>query len=281
MSHTGITDKEKIIQHKKAAIRKINAFMEKCIDSDDDKLLKKADLISYWLESFSMYVDFEDRFDSTKIIRYSRGNIIRVNFGFNIGKELGGMHFAVVLDNDNKHSADVLTVIPLSSTEGRSVHPRCVDLGTELFEKANAVQVQLRKRAIEELEEINKIKAGIDAAYNIIENSSEDVRVENEKQFFEIRQNREDMSKKISELRDSLKIIERNDKEILKMKTGSMAVMNQITTISKQRIFTPKKSTDFLYDISLSANAMDKIDDKLRELYGHRKTANLQNKPVD
>ena len=73
-------------------------------------------------------------------MRYNRGNVLRVNFGFNVGKELGGLHLALVLDNDNKRNADVITVIPLSSTDGRAVHERSVDLGTELYKKINQLQ---------------------------------------------------------------------------------------------------------------------------------------------
>lgn len=61
--------------------------------------------------------------------------------------------------------------------------------------------------------------------------------------------------------------LERNNREIQKLKSGSMAVINQITTVSKQRIYTPKRSEDFLYGISLSPTAMDKINEKLKELY--------------
>lgn len=75
------------------------------------------------------------------------------------------------------------------------------------------------------------------------------------------------MLEKKNELEKSLGIIRRNMKEFVKMKSGSMAVINQITTISKQRIYTPKRSEDFLYGISLSPAAMDKINIKLKELF--------------
>lgn len=113
----------------------MNSLLESYISDGSTDLLKKTNLISYWLEDFVKYISFEDKFDSTKLMRYNRGNVLRVNFGFNVGKELGGLHLAVVLDNDNKRNADVITVIPLSSTDGRAVHERSVDLGTELYEK--------------------------------------------------------------------------------------------------------------------------------------------------
>lgn len=73
--------------------------------------------------------------------------------------------------------------------------------------------------------------------------------------------------RKISDLENSISIIQRNKNEISRLKKGSMAIVNQVTTISKQRIYTPKRSEDFLYGISLSASAMNKINDRLKELY--------------
>ena len=64
-----------------------------------------------------------------------------------------------------------------------------------------------------------------------------------------------------------LTALEEHQKELERMKLGSMAVVNQITTVSKQRIYIPKKSTDFLYGITLSTSAMDKINEKLKKLY--------------
>lgn len=72
---------------------------------------------------------------------------------------------------------------------------------------------------------------------------------------------------RVEDLENEIEIIKRNNDEIAKMKSGSMAVINQITTISKQRIFTPKKSQDFLYGITLSTTAMEKINTKIQELY--------------
>jgi len=43
----------------------------------------------------------------------------------------------------------------------------------------------------------------------------------------------------------------------------------QITTISKMRIYNPRYKGDFLQGIKLSTGSMDKINIKLRELYLH------------
>lgn len=262
--------KEEVIQHKKKAIKKLNSLLEDYILSGDKVLLKKTNLISYWLESFSTYIGFEDSFKPNKLIRYSRGDVIRLNFGFNIGKEFGGLHYAVVIDNDNKRNADVITVIPLSSSDGKPIHPRSVDLGTELFEKISAVQKNLLSSAIQELNELKKADSAFKATIEILKNFEP----ESEKQSPKLATTLEDairyqseVSEKIQQTEKSRAIIERNSQEIAKLKIGSMAVTNQITTVSKQRIYTPKHSEDFLYGISLSAPAMDKINAKLKELF--------------
>lgn len=261
--------KDDVIAHKKNAIRKVNNLLESYINSEESESLKKADLISYWLESFTSYVSFEERFDPSRLLNYKRGDVIRVNFGFNVGKELGGLHFAVVIDNETKRNAHVLTVVPLSSTDGRDIHSRNVDLGTELFTKVSDVQKKLIDDAQERLKLIvqnaNALTTAVDLLKDVEtteQNSSEldaklqDV-IERTKQLYE--------EKDLVE--NQIQRMERNEKEIQKMKAGSMAVINQITTISKQRIYTPKRSEDFLYNISLSPTAMDKINEKIKEQY--------------
>lgn len=260
--------KEDVIQNKKSAIKSMNKLLESYINSGDEHLLKKANLLSYWIKTFSDYVGFEEKFDSRKLINYSRGDVIRVNFGFNVGKELGGLHFAVVLDNDNKQSADVLTVVPLSSTDGRVVHERSVDLGMELYEKVRATQEALLKNAKNEIEEIKKFQDTITKTLELVD-SQENVDGNGDRLIAvsRILENKKEIEDKIETLTSELEILKRNDNEIAKMKSGSMAVTNQITTVSKQRIFTPKKSQDFLYGITLSTTAMEKINGKILELY--------------
>ena len=55
--------------------------------------------------------------------------------------------------------------------------------------------------------------------------------------------------------------------EISRMKEGSVALVNQITTISKMRIFDPRNLKGVLAGISLSEENMEKINQKMKELY--------------
>lgn len=261
--------KEDVIKHKKAAIRKLNSQLESFISMEDESHLKKVDLISYWLGSFSDYITWEESFDPNKLINYSRGNVLQVNFGFNVGKELGGLHYAIVLDNDSKRSSDVITVVPLSSTDGRQVHERSVNLGTELYEKVTSVQNKLLNDTKTQIDETKKFQAALQSSITLLKHSLQETCLsdEHKKKYDEVTLLKEEVDSRLIELSKRMSIIVRNQDEIDKMKSGSMAVTNQITTISKQRIYKPKRSTDFLYGISLSSSAMDKINEKLKELY--------------
>lgn len=55
--------------------------------------------------------------------------------------------------------------------------------------------------------------------------------------------------------------------EISSIKSGSIALVNQITTISKIRIYDPKSKFDVLHNIRLSFENLDAIDTKIRELF--------------
>lgn len=255
---------EDVIQNKKKAIESLNALLESLINDPSEQHLKKANLISYWLKDFSSYIKFEEKFSPERLIRYSRGNVIRANLGFNVGKEMGGLHYAVILDNDNKRNADVVTIIPLSSTDGRIVHKRNVDIGTELYEKAYVRQENLITEAQKELSEYQHTKI----LFNKLIEAMSSVSGETVQHNIELAKTEiEKLESREKDLQNSILILNAHSKEISKMKSGSMAVINQIRTISKQRIYTPKKSEDFLYNVSLSASAMDKINSKLKELF--------------
>lgn len=56
-------------------------------------------------------------------------------------------------------------------------------------------------------------------------------------------------------------------REISNMKKGSIAHVDQITTISKMRIYNPKSTGDALYNIKLSNESLTLIDNKIKELF--------------
>lgn len=240
--------KEDVIQHKKSAIKKLNHLLETYIASPSH--LKKANLVSYWLESYSEYLQWEEDFDPTQIIAYKRGDVIKANFGFNIGSEHGGLHYAVVLDANNKQRSPVVTVLPLCSGTENSVYERDVYLGNELYTKVSSKHKLLLESATQKLNQSTQI---LDALCRTNTSSVEPL--------INTLQLQQD------ELKNDIALLHKYRIEISNMKEGSIAMMEQITTISKMRIYVPRKSSDILYGISFSAPAMEKINKQLQALF--------------
>ena len=120
------------ISHKDSALKRLDLSFNKHIEA---KEYKKSHLLSYWITDFSNYHDEEKTFDSSSLKTFKRGDIVKVNLGFNIGNELGGLHYCVVLNkNDNPYSG-TLNVIPLSSfKENKKFNDStCINLGDELY----------------------------------------------------------------------------------------------------------------------------------------------------
>lgn len=262
--------KEEIKSHKNKSLSDLSVFLDKLIDSGIPSDSKRADLISYWLKDFQRYISQENTFNASKIKAYKRGDVIKVNLGFNIGSEQGGLRYAIVLDKDNKHNAKTITVIPLTSQkEEKNVYERDVELGRELYNR-------LKSKYDSSLDEITKKRSAyqknlqtatslLNALSNIKFNESENPTLE-----LAISQTKEmiDASgEAISFLSEEENNLEKIKSELHKMKDGSIAKIEQITTISKQRIFDPKGSMDVLSGIRFSNSAMDKINEKIKELY--------------
>ena len=55
--------------------------------------------------------------------------------------------------------------------------------------------------------------------------------------------------------------------KVAKMKSGSIALADQIVTVSKLRIYDPCSSKDLLYGIKVSDDTMNKLDEKIKQLY--------------
>lgn len=224
--------KENISNHVDLSIKQIKKLMYSYLDNPDTA--SKADKLAYWLEDYNRLLTFEDSFNPTFLKKYKRGDIIKVNLGYNIGNEEGGLHYCVVVDKNNSQSSGIITVIPLTSYKGKDLHFSSVFLGDEIYknfkEKYNKLLTELSQK-------INSV--------NVKTSTSEEIK---------------------SAL-DDLTFIRKMDSEMLKMKKGSIALVSQITTISKQKIYDPKKNKDVLSGLRLSDESLDLINNKLKKLY--------------
>lgn len=263
--------KDEIINHKIESINNFSSFMDSLIESPDAADAKRADLISYWLKDFQQYLLQEKSFDASRIKSYKRGDVVKVNLGFNVGSEQGGLRYAIVLDKDNKHNSKTITVIPLTSQkESKAVYERDIPLGRELYNrlksKYDAAKEELDLQRAQCNDALKRTQVVKESLLKLA--SSPDIVPPN---IDEAISSFEDL---ISEYSNELKDLDEQEKalskinfELHKMKDGSIAKIEQITTISKQRIFDPKKSADVLSGIRFSDAAMDKINEKLKELY--------------
>lgn len=277
--------KEEVIQNKKVAIKELNKLLESYINDPTGEHLKKANLISYWIKDYAHFIDFEEKFNPTRNLSYKRGNIVKLDFGFNLGKEYGGLHYGIVLDNKNAHNSPVITVIPLTSIKGqKQVHSNSVKLGNEIYRSLKLKHDTINKQINEE---INNIKTEMDRYASISQNLStllndfrEKLKTTNipasEKEqkleefatvLNEIWEAQESREKRFESLGKDMEYLHKIEKEISGMKEGSIALVNQITTVSKMRIFDPRNARGVLSGISLSKEGMEKINQKVKELY--------------
>lgn len=275
-----ILDKNNVKKSKDISINTLNNMLESLINDGSYPHLKKAELISYWIKDYVKMINFEENFQPSRNIAYKRGNIVKVHFGFNIGAEYGGLHYAIVLDNHNAHNSPVVTVIPLTSSKaGKEIHSNSVDLGNELYRllksKAESDIIKLKKERDDMQEIADSVKSLLAIA------GSEIYIAENESDQDKYQQHSEEVSKHINSIQELAKewekrLIHNNDEiarvrkiadEITQMKEGSIALVNQITTISKIRIYDPRGTYDVLSGISLTKESMNKINQKIKELY--------------
>ena len=75
------------------------------------------------------------------------------------------------------------------------------------------------------------------------------------------------LKQKLLKNQENLMLIEKITSELSQMKKGTIALVNQITTISKQRIYNPKKDIDILSGIKISDEKMALIDNKIKKIY--------------
>lgn len=223
-------EKSETIAHKDSALKRLDISFNKHIELQE---YKKSNLLAYWIKDFSNYHDDEKTFDTTTLKVFKRGDIVKVNLGFNVGNELGGLHYCVVINkNDNPYSG-TLNIIPLSSVkEDKIYNPKtCIDLGDELF-------LLLSKKYSKESDALDKALEALSS--------------ENKKNI-----------EKIKYLLKKLDYLQKIAEEIKRMKHGSIAYIHQITTISKQRIF----KTPILSGIKLSDESLNLIDEKIKKLF--------------
>ena len=249
-------NKEDAIKNKNEAIKMMINYLDNCLEIDDNANIKKVNLISYWLKDYIKYIKDEKNFNPTNLKTYERGDIIKVNLGFNIGSEMGGLHYCVVIDKKNNRNSPVVTVIPLSSQKTDKINKNSIILGNDIYnklvEKSNKL---LEDNKIEIKENKNKLLIEIKRL------------TENNATTDEIYLKTNELKNNIAEAYKKLELAKKINKEVQKMKYGSIAIINQIRVVSKQRIYDPKTQFDILSGIKLSDENLNLIDVKMKKMF--------------
>ncbi len=239
--------KDQLQQHKEEAIAELSAYLDSLIESYDNKQFSKADKLSYWLKDWTTFLKFESNFSPKSLKRYKRGEIIKAHLGFNVGSEEGGLHYCVILDKNNSRNSSTVTVVPLTSlkpnTNIERLYPGSVYLGNELFTNLNS-KVSYTSKLL--TKRFNHFKTLWDEARDVI----------SDEQALEF-------VPELHALERDLDFLERMNKEISKMKRGSIALISQIRTISKIRIYDPKTNFDILSGVRLSNEKLNLLDQEL------------------
>ncbi len=204
--------------HKDNSLNRLDLSFTKHINCGE---YKTSHLLAYWVSDFSNYHDEEKTFDTTKIITFKRGSIIKANLGFNIGHELGGLHYCIVLDKFDNPKNGTLNIIPLTSKKNKRYHHSALDLGNEIYDMLNSLYAK----------EIQKLSNKYTDIWSL-------------------------PADKVEKFSSDFEYVKKMKYEISKMKIGSVALINQITTISKQRIF----DDEILRKVRLSNTSLDLLD---------------------
>lgn len=272
MDYKNTANKEHLSTAKNQLMTDFSQLFDELIDSPEK--YKKAALLYYWLRDYKNYIKNEDKFDCCCLPNYKRGDVVNINFGFNLGSEQGGLHYGIVMADSGKRNP-VLTVVPLRSSKPENfehTHHTEVNLGNELFDKLTVKSKTLDASIDREiatlkkkLEEDGEVMVKISQILDTGESSEETTKVS---QLIEqIQRSSDMMTSKIEMLHAQSEVISKTSQKLTTMKHGSIAMLSQIRCISKMRVMDPTNEYDTLYKIKLSAEKLNIIDKKLVFLY--------------
>lgn len=204
------------------------------------------------LDFISLIFEQENNNRTQQYHKYKRGSIVMVNFGTNIDCELSGFHFAIVLNKDDNFANGVLTVIPLTSKKK-----------THYLELQDSIPDLILRAQKEYIDTLKKDEDSLRGYLNQLsdENSSIQEAIKKLNPSFKEKENSE-IKKNMEKVCKVLKRYKEKDKT-------SYAMVRNVTTISKLKILKPINKFDPIGKIYISNKSLDKIDEKIKELFTH------------
>lgn len=248
-----IENKNDFIKFKDKCISDLNKY----IDNLKSANYKQAVNLTYWLNSYSNYLKQEKTFNSIYRPVYKFGSVVEINLGFRLGSEFGGQHYGIVINKKDKKANPNLTIIPMRSMK-ENIRYTEVAIGSEFYNLAkNKVELLANEKAEMENNFIEKIK---ELEENLSNSDFENNKKYYESELKELISQKNSINSNIEDLKSCLN-------RISKLKDGSIALPNQVLTISKMRVKDPIKTRDTLYGIVLSDSTMEKIKKGFDRIY--------------
>lgn len=138
------------VEDSPARVQALDAAMEEVRNHILKLPAETGEELIAWLPSMVELIRRQDTFDPKAGPFFSRGDIVHVEFGVNIGSELRGPHFAVVMESTR--SAGVCVVVPLTSVKaGTKPKPFQVDLGPLLDNGKTSLALVNQIRSVSKL----------------------------------------------------------------------------------------------------------------------------------
>lgn len=203
---------------------------------------------------------YEAETPKRKYWNFSRGALVFVEFGINIGGELSNNHWAIVLDKEDSPYKKTLTVVPLTSKKRKDTV-----LIDEIIAEYPALILddyveELHKEVFAYLEHLYLNNALINDKLAILHQKYQQ-QYSNQLIPPKIIDN-DNLELTLSKVSDAIELVEYYKKYI----KCSYAKCNNLQTISKDRILK-KNRLDPVGQMKVSDNTLDNINKKLKELY--------------
>lgn len=209
-----------------------------------------------WVLSEATYFEKEIKRPVVNHKIYKRGALVFVDFGVNVGNELSGGHFAVVLNQKDTQRNGVLTVVPVSSKTNK--------FAVELDGLISHKSVEFLMRSIKEVE-ISRRLLYLHLLKDDLteEEKNERVRTYSLESTSYVEHNKymteEDFDKHSKELNKQIKELKTVVKKYLNFNKKSYAKCLDVRTISKTRI-VKLNQFDPTGKILVSDETLEKID---------------------
>ncbi|MCM1556799.1 MAG: type II toxin-antitoxin system PemK/MazF family toxin [Anaeroplasma bactoclasticum] len=214
---------------------------------------------------------------SVKYAKYKYGTIVMVNFNINVGDELCGNHFAIVLTNEDSPYSSMLTILPLSSKNKSNrmslgelisgiIYNEIIKKSEEIDQKRESLDKELFKNRDSLVNILKKYDDNInykdekDLTPEKIDLVLKKVEGEDIKELCEIINECEKNLKTLEEIKNNinkmLKII-----EVYSSKNRlTYAMIDQIQTISKFKILKPLNEFDPISQLIVDSNTILSIE---------------------